>query len=69
MSGLSGQVKKEMLIIAVCAIFGFFISRLILYYFNQEGKYVNCELSEISPDISPAMKESCRKMKYDHKQK
>jgi hypothetical protein len=63
-------VAREAIIIVVCLILGFIISRVVLHYFPTQGKYIDCSISEISPDFTPAMKEACRnRFTNDSKQK
>lgn len=58
---LKNNVVREILIILVCIILGYFISQ----YFLTEirGKVYNCELAEISPDIPIKVKEECRRLR------
>ena len=56
-------VHKELVILFVCLIFGFLISRIVLHYVPKtEGKHIDCSLAEISPDFTVEMKEACRKL-------
>lgn len=52
---------RELLIVVVCLILGFFISRIVLNYAPSHGtKIINCSIAEISPDFTTEMKEACR---------
>lgn len=56
-------VYKELVILFVCLIFGFLISRIVLHYVPKpEGKYIDCSLAEISPDFTVEMKKACREI-------
>jgi hypothetical protein len=54
-------VVREAIIIVICLSLGFIISRVLLHYFPSNGKYIDCSISEISPDFTVEMKEACRK--------
>lgn len=60
-------VVREVLIILVCLVLGYLLSRVILSHYPPKGKYINCSISEISPDFTPAMKEECRKLNANSK--
>ena len=53
---------RELLIVVVCLLSGFVISKVILKY-APDSKYIDCSLSEISPDFTTEMKNQCRKLK------
>ncbi len=37
---------------------------LVAYFIPQrEGKYINCSISEISPDFTPEMRQMCRQLR------
>jgi hypothetical protein len=40
-----------------------FVAGYLVYKEIPEGKYINCSISEISPDFTPAMKIACREHK------
>jgi|688.fasta_scaffold1888474_2 hypothetical protein len=57
---------REILIIVVCLILGFLISRTTLHYFPpSKEKVINCSLAEISPDFTPEMRQRCRELRKD----
>lgn len=47
-------VAVALLAVWASAVFGVF------YFAPVTGKRINCSLSEISPDFTPAMREQCR---------
>lgn len=53
-------ITREIIIIVVCLFLGYLSSRLILSHVPPKGKYVDCSISEISPDFTPEMREKCR---------
>lgn len=55
-------VVREVLIILVCLVLGYLLSRVILSHYPQKGNYINCSISEISPDFTPEMREKCRQL-------
>lgn len=55
-------VTREVILIIVCLILGYLCSRLILSYFPSPEKYINCSITEISPDFTPEMREKCRQL-------
>jgi len=59
---MTTSVKREIVIIIICLILGFFSSRYLLT--NIRGRVYNCE---ISPEISGEMKENCRKAKNENR--
>jgi hypothetical protein len=36
---------------------------MVLAYISPKERYINCGLSEISPDFTPQMKEMCRQIR------
>jgi hypothetical protein len=57
-------VHREILIVVVCLILGFALSKTILQYVPT-NKYINCSLAEISPDFTTEMKNHCRNLRSD----
>jgi hypothetical protein len=55
------KVKRELFIIVVCLVLGYFIAQYMLT--NTRGKVYNCDLAEISPDFPLKVKEECRKLR------
>lgn len=54
---------RELLIVVVCLVLGFCISKIVLHYAPPSGtKIINCSIAEISPDFTPEMREACRKL-------
>ncbi len=52
---------RELLIVIVCLVLGFFISRIVLHYVPSHGtRIINCSIAEISPDFTPEMRKACR---------
>jgi hypothetical protein len=57
---------REIVIVIVCLVLGFFISRLVLHYApTPKTKVINCSIAEISPDFTPEMKQKCRELRTD----
>ena len=57
--------KRETIKISV-VIIAFVIAIPILFLIlpkKSDGVWINCELSEISPDMHPKIKEECRKLR------
>ena len=57
--------KRETIKIAV-VIIAFVISLPILFLIlpkKSDGVWINCELSEISPDFTTEMREACRQLR------
>ena len=55
---------RELLIVVVCLVLGFFISRIVLHYAPPHGtRVINCSIAEISPDFTPEMRQRCRELK------
>jgi hypothetical protein len=46
-------------------IFGAVLFLVLVAYFipQREGQYINCGLSEISPDFTPEMRQMCRQLR------
>ena len=58
---------RELLIVVVCLVLGFCISKIVLHYAPPSGtKIINCSIAEISPDFSAADRLRCRQMR-EHK--
>ena len=54
------NMLKSFLIISGAVI----ILMLVAYFIPQvEGKYINCGISEISPDFTPEMRQMCRQLR------
>jgi hypothetical protein len=54
---------RELLIVVVCLVLGFCISKIVLHYAPPSGtKIINCSIAEISPDLTTEMREACRKL-------
>jgi hypothetical protein len=54
---------RELLIVVVCLVLGFCISKIVLHYAPPSGtKIINCSIAEISPDFTTEMREACRKL-------
>ena len=51
--------KSFLLIIGAVALFMF----LIVFVPQPKGAYINCGLSEISPDFTPDMRKMCREVR------
>jgi len=60
--GLLGDI---MICSSLMAIFGFMVVEGLDAEFNRVVKY-NCEIAEISPDFTPAMKQECRKLRVQN---
>lgn len=58
---MNTNVKREIFIVVISLILGYFIAQMLLT--NTRGKYYNCDLAEISPDIPLKVKEECRKLR------
>jgi hypothetical protein len=43
-----------------------FIIILAIWLPEQEGRYYDCGMAEWHPDIPKAVKEECRKLRYEH---
>lgn len=55
---------RELLIVIVCLVLGFFISKIVLHYAPPHGtRIINCSIAEISPDFTTEMRNQCRKLK------
>jgi len=60
-------VHRELVIVVVCLVLGFLISRVTLHYFpTAKERVVNCSLAEISPDFTPEMRQKCRELHKDN---
>ena len=58
---------RELLIVVVCLVLGFFISRIVLHYAPPyDTKVINCSIVEISPDFTPEMRQKCRELHKDN---
>jgi hypothetical protein len=55
---------RELLIVVVCLILGFALSKTIIHY-APTNKYIDCSLAEISPDFTPEMKKQCIQLYFD----
>ena len=54
---------KERLIFLVIIIF--LTLFFLVYNFNQEGRVYDCGVAEWHPDIPNAVKEECRRLRYE----
>ena len=67
---LNTPVVREILIVIVCLILGYGISRFILT--NIRGseyntRTYNCDLAEISPDFPVEVKQKCRELRNENR--
>jgi len=52
---------RELLIVVICLLLGFAISRTLLHYFPSYGeRRIDCSIAEFSPDFTPEMRKACR---------
>lgn len=58
---MNNKVKREVIIIIVSLVFGYFIAQILLT--KTRGVYYNCDLVEINPDFPIEVKEECRKLR------
>lgn len=56
---------KDQIIIGIAAVVVTIIA-VIFYQNNTKGVWINCGLSEISPDFTPEMREACRQARSNH---
>ena len=61
--GLLGDI---MICLSLLVIFGFVVLEGLDAELGRGVKY-NCDIAEISPDFTPAMKQECRKLKIENK--
>jgi hypothetical protein len=55
---------RELLIVVVCLVLGFFISKIVLHYAPPHGtRVINCSIAEFSPDFTTEMRQQCRKLR------
>ena len=57
--------KRETIKIAVCIVVFVIVAPLLFLILpkKSEGVWINCELSEISPDFTTEMREACRQLR------
>jgi len=61
---------KEFLIITVCLIFGFAISKFVLTSIrgsDYNSKTYNCDMAEFRPDVPKEVKQKCRELKNENR--
>ena len=56
---------KDKIIIGV-AVIAVIALAVTFYQNNTKGVWINCGLSEISPDFTPEMREACRQIRSNH---
>ena len=56
---------KDKIIIGV-AVIAVIALAVTFYQNNTKGVWINCGLSEISPDFTPKMREACRQIRSNH---
>jgi len=60
-----GILEDTLVVLSLLVLFGFVITEGLDAEFNRVIKY-DCEIAEISPDFTPAMKQECRKLKIEN---
>lgn len=57
--------KRETIKIAVCIVVFVIVAPLLFLILpkKSDGVWINCELSEISPDFTNEMREACRQLR------
>ena len=57
--------KRETIKIAVCIVVFVIVAPLLFLILpkKSDGVWINCELSEISPDFTNEMREACRQVR------
>ena len=57
--------KRETIKIAVCIVVFVIVEPLLFLILpkKSDGVWINCELSEISPDFTNEMREACRQLR------
>lgn len=56
---------KDKIIIGIAVIAAIALA-VIFYQNNTKGVWINCGLSEISPDFTSEMREACRQARSNH---
>ena len=60
-----GVLEDTLVCLSLLVLFGFVVTEGLDAEFNRVIKY-DCEIAEISPDFTPAMKQECRKLKIQN---
>ena len=60
-----GILEDTLVCISLLVLFGFVIVLGLDAEFSRVIKY-NCDIAEISPDFTPAMKQECRKLRIEN---
>ena len=57
--------KRETIKIAVCIVVFVIVAPLLFLILpkKSDGVWINCEISEISPDFTNEMREACRQLR------
>ena len=59
-----GILEDTLVVVSLLVLFGFVITEGLDAEFSRVIKY-NCDIAEISPDFTPAMKQECRKLRIE----
>ena len=60
-----GILEDTLVVLSLLVLFGFVVVEGLDAEMDRVVKY-NCDIAEISPDFTPAMKQECRKLRSEN---